>query len=264
MTAVSELLGTIANQGRSAALIGYLPVGYPTVDESIEAMVALSTNGCDIVEVGMPYSDPGMDGPVIQHAAETALENGVRTEDVFRAVSAVAEAGALPVVMTYWNIVYQYGVEAFAKRLHESGGAGIITPDLIPDEAHDWIDAASRYDLGRIFLAAPSSTPERIATIVNASSGFVYAASTMGVTGTRDTVDSHARDLVERLKTAGAEHVCVGLGVNNAQQVAELAEYADGVIVGSALVKALTSGGPDAVGELAASLHTGTLKEPTA
>lgn len=261
MTAVSDLLTRVADSGRNAAFVGYLPVGYPTVDESIEAMVQLAKNGCDIIEVGMPYSDPGMDGPVIQHAAETALENGVRTEDLFRAVEAVAQAGALPVVMTYWNIVYQYGVEAFAKRLSEAGGAGIITPDLIPDEAHEWIEAAKKYDLARIFLAAPSSTPERLAKIVNSASGFVYAASTMGVTGTRAKVDSHARDLVERLRSTGAQHVCVGLGVTNAEQVAELAECADGVIVGSALVKALTAGGPQAVGELAASLHTGTLKD---
>lgn len=260
-TAVEEVFAGIATQRRSCALIGYLPVGYPDVETSLEAMVALARGGCDIVEVGMPYSDPGMDGPVIQHAAEVALAGGVRTEDLFRAVSAVKEAGALPVVMTYWNIVYQYGVDAFAARLADSGGAGIITPDLLPDEAGDWIAASDTYGLSRIFLAAPSSTPERLATIVAGATGFVYAASTMGVTGTRESVDTQARGLVDRLRQAGARRVCVGLGVSTPAQVAQLAGYCDGVIVGSALVKELSAGGPGAVEKLVTELVAGTKLE---
>lgn len=258
---VAQALDNARVSGRSAALIGYLPVGFPTVDTSIEAMVALSKAGCDIVEVGMPYSDPGMDGPVIQRATETALAGGVRTEDVFTAVAAVAHAGAVPVVMTYWNLVYQYGVDAFAARLAECGGGGIITPDLIPDEAAAWIAASEKYGLDRIFLAAPSSTPERLDKIVANSTGFVYAASTMGVTGTRAQVDTHARELVQSLRSHGAHHVCVGLGVSTAEQVAEVSEYADGVIVGSALVKALDAGGPEAVHECVITLIPGTEKD---
>ncbi|NJE68313.1 tryptophan synthase subunit alpha [Mycobacteroides abscessus subsp. abscessus] len=257
MTTTGETVDAVAEAGRSAALIGYLPVGFPTVEGSIEAMTALVESGVDIVEVGLPYSDPGMDGPVIQRAAEAALEGGVRTKDVFTAVSAVAEAGGTAVVMSYWNLVLQYGVSAFARDLAAAGGAGIITPDLIPDEAGEWMAAADDHGLDRIFLAAPSSTPERIATIVDASRGFVYAASTMGVTGVRSSVDDHARDLVARLREAGAPHVCVGLGVSNREQAAEVAAYADGVIVGSALIRALDEGGVPALRTLAGELREG-------
>jgi tryptophan synthase alpha chain len=250
-------LDTIAEAGRSAALIGYLPVGFPSVDGSVEAMVELVRSGVDIIEVGMPYSDPGMDGPVIQRAAEAALEGGVRTKDVFTAVEAVAEAGGTAVVMSYWNLVLQYGVKNFARDLDSAGGGGIITPDLIPDEAGTWLEASDEYDLDRIFLAAPSSTPERLARTVENSRGFVYAASTMGVTGVRSSVDDHARDLVSRLKEAGAEHACVGLGVSNRYQAKEVAEYADGVIVGSALVRALDADGVSGLGRLAAELAEG-------
>lgn len=253
----STTIDGVAASGRSAALIGYLPVGFPTVPGSIDAMVELVRSGFDIVEVGMPYSDPGMDGPVIQRAAEKGLENGVRTKDVLTAVSAVAEAGGTAVVMSYWNLVLQYGVSAFARDLDSAGGAGIITPDLIPDEAADWISASDEYGLDRIFLAAPSSTPERIAKIVGSSRGFVYAASTMGVTGVRSEVDNHARDLVSRLKEAGAPRACVGLGVSTREQAAEVAEYADGVIVGSALVRALDADGVPGVASLAAELSEG-------
>jgi tryptophan synthase alpha chain len=250
-------LNAVAEAGRKAALIGYLPVGFPTVEGSIEAMVELVRSGVDIVEVGVPYSDPGMDGPVIQRAAETALAGGVRTKDVFAAVEAISAAGGTAVVMSYWNLVLQWGVRDFARDLAAAGGAGIITPDLIPDEAHDWLAASDEFDLDRIFLAAPSSTPERLIRVVEGSRGFVYAASTMGVTGVRAQVDDHARDLVARLREAGAEHACVGLGVSNREQAAEVAEYADGVIVGSALVRALDADGVSGLGRLAAELAEG-------
>lgn len=250
-------LTSVAEAGRKAALIGYLPVGFPSVEGSIEAMVELVKSGVDIVEVGMPYSDPGMDGPVIQRAAEAALSGGVRTKDVLTAVSAIAEAGGTAVVMSYWNLILQYGISDFAKDLDSAGGAGIITPDLIPDEAGPWLAAADEYDLDRIFLAAPSSTPERIARIVENSRGFVYAASTMGVTGIRSEIDDHARDLVARLKEAGAPRACVGLGVSTRAQAAEVAAYADGVIVGSALVRALENDGVSGLGKLAVELAEG-------
>jgi tryptophan synthase alpha chain len=239
---VGEVLRRCREEGR-AALIGYLPVGFPTVEGSIEAMRVLVDAGCDIVEVGVPYSDPLMDGPVIQHAAATALAGGTHVDDVFLATAAVREAGGSPLVMTYWNLVLRRGVARFAADLAAAGGAGLITPDLIPEEADDWIAASDEHGLDRVFLVAPSSTPERLVKVTRASRGFVYAASTMGVTGTRTSVDSHARDLVERTRAVSDIPVCVGLGLSRGAQAPELAAYADGVIVGSALVRTLTGDG---------------------
>ncbi|MBB3754381.1 tryptophan synthase alpha chain [Mycolicibacterium sp. BK634] len=227
---------------RRAALIGYLPTGYPSVDVSIDALVALVESGCDIVEVGVPYSDPGMDGPVIATATEAALQGGVRVRDTLRAVEAISAAGGNAVVMTYWNLMLHYGIDAWARDLASAGGLGMITPDLIPDEADEWMAASEAHDLDRIFLVAPSSTPERLAKTVEASRGFVYAASTMGVTGARDVVSSAAPELVQRVKEVSDIPVGVGLGVRSREQAAEIAAFAEGVIVGSALVSALTDG----------------------
>jgi tryptophan synthase alpha chain len=230
-------------QGRSA-LIGYLPTGYPDVPTSISAMTALVESGCDIIEVGMPYSDPGMDGPTIATATEVALRGGVRVRDSLTAVEAISKAGGRAVVMTYWNLVLHYGVDAFARDLAAAGGLGMITPDLIPDEAGEWLAVSDVHGLDRIFLVAPSSTPERLAATAMASRGFVYAASTMGVTGARDAVSNAAPELVARVKSISDIPVGVGLGVRSREQAAEIGAYADGVIVGSALVSALTEGIP--------------------
>jgi tryptophan synthase alpha chain len=227
-----------------AALIGYLPTGYPDVPTSIDAMKALTESGCDLIEVGVPYSDPGMDGPVIANAAEIALRGGVRVRDTLTAVESVSAAGGRAVVMTYWNPVLRYGIDAFARDLAAAGGYGLITPDLIPDEADEWLAASEQHHLDRIFLVAPSSTPQRLADTVAASRGFVYAASTMGVTGARDAVSNAAPELVGRVKAVSGIAVGVGLGVRSREQAAEIAGYADGVIVGSALVSALKDGLP--------------------
>ncbi len=238
MSGVSEVLAACRAEGR-AALIGYLPVGYPDVPGSIEAMVAMVEAGVDIVEVGVPYSDPLMDGPVIQRAVEAALAGGSRVVDVLDATAAVRDAGAHSLVMTYWNLVLRRGVEGFAAELAASGCSGLITPDLIPDEAGAWIAAADEHDLDRVFLVAPSSTPERLATATSASRGFVYAASVMGVTGTRTTVGNAAEGLVARTREVTDLPVCVGLGVSTREQAADVGRFADGVIVGSALVRCL-------------------------
>ena len=238
MSAVSDRLDAIRAEGR-AALIGYLPVGFPTVERSARAMVAMVEAGVDIVEVGMPYSDPVMDGPTIQAAAERALEGGTRVADTFTAVRAVVDAGAPAVVMTYYNPMLQYGIECFAEDLAEVGGSGVITPDLTPDAASLWLDAARPRDLDTIFLVAPSSTPERLHMTVSQTTGFVYAASLMGVTGERASVGGGAEALVAATRAAGAPRVCVGLGVSTGVQAADVARFADGVIVGSALVRCL-------------------------
>jgi len=261
MTALSDKLAKAKADGR-AALIGYLPVGYPSVDVSIEAMRAMVDGGADVIEVGVPYSDPVMDGPVIQAAADPAVRAGVGLTDALRAVAAVAEAGAAAVVMSYWNPIDHYGIERFAADLAAAGGSGAITPDLIPDEAVPWIAASDQHGLDRVFLVAPSSTDARIASTIAACRGFVYAASTMGVTGTRDQVGGAAQRLVARARAAAPDFpVCVGLGVSNAEQAAEVASFADGVIVGSAFVRRLlddpNAAGVSAVRELATELADG-------
>lgn len=227
---------------KRAALISYLPAGYPTVDGSIDMFKALIDGGTDIIEVGIPYSDPVMDGATIQAAAITALEAGFRVRDILRVVEAITAAGGQPVIMTYWNLVHHYGVDSFARDLANAGGLGLVTPDLIPDEADEWIAASEAHHLDRIFVVAPSSTQERLAMTAKASSGFLYAASTMGVTGARTTVDSSAPELVARIRTHSDIPVGVGLGVRSGAQATEIGSYANGVIVGSALVNAVSEG----------------------
>jgi tryptophan synthase alpha chain len=248
-------------EGR-AALIGYLPVGFPDVTGSVAAATAMVEAGVDIVELGIAYSDPVMDGPVIQDAVERALAAGVRVRDVFGAVEGIAATGAPVLVMSYFNPILRYGVDRFARDLAAAGGAGIITPDLIPDEAGEWIAASDAHDLDRVFLVAPSSTPERLASTAAASRGFVYAASTMGVTGERTSLGERAADLVADTRAAGADRVCVGLGVSTGEQAEHVAGYADGVIVGSALVRPLLqaptpAAGLDAIAAVAADLSAG-------
>ncbi|MFJ1995884.1 tryptophan synthase subunit alpha [Streptomyces asiaticus] len=249
-----ELLGSVLagakDEGR-AALVGYLPAGFPTVDGAVDAMTAMIEGGCDIVEVGLPHSDPVLDGPVIQTADDIALRNGVRIRDVIRTVGEVhARTGAPILCMTYWNPVDRYGVERFAADLAEAGGAGCILPDLPVEESEIWRKAAEQHGLATVFVVAPSSRDERLAKITAAGSGFVYAASLMGVTGTRESVGQEARALVERTRSTTSLPVCVGLGVSNATQAAEVAAFADGVIVGSAFVKRLL----DAEGDTEAGL----------
>ena len=246
-----------AKADNRAALIGYLPVGYPDVDTSIRAMKAMVDGGADIIEVGVPYSDPGMDGPTIQAAVDPAVRAGVGMIDVLRAITAVNDAGAAPVVMSYWNPIDRYGVARFAADLASAGGAGAITPDLIPDEADAWLRASDEHELDRVFLVAPSSTDARITSTTAACRGFVYAASTMGVTGARDTVASAAPELVARTRAHTDLPIGVGLGVRSREQAAEVAGFADGVIVGSAFVTAAEQGGAAGVRALAGDLAAG-------
>ncbi|CAN5353622.1 tryptophan synthase subunit alpha [soil metagenome] len=242
------------------ALIGYLPIGFPDLQTSIDAAVALVENGVDALELGLPYSDPVMDGLAIQKATQQALANGFRVRDVFTAVEAVrARVDAPVLVMTYWNPVFQYGVDRFADDLKSAGGAGLITPDITPDSAGDWLATSDRTELDRVFLAAPSSTDDRVRDTVEASRGFVYAVSTMGVTGARSQVDAAARSLVERIRAAGdaSTRTCVGVGISTGDQVAEVLAYADGAIVGAALVTALADGGVEGAARTAAALARG-------
>ncbi len=257
----------IAHAEQRGVLIGYLPVGFPDLAGSIAAMRTMVAAGVDVVEIGVPYSDPVIDGPTIQAAAQAALTSGVRVRHVFEAVEAVAEAGAAPMVMSYWNPVERYGVTEFARQLARSGGAGLVTPDLLPEEAGEWIAASDRYQLDRVFLVAPSSSDARLVSTAKACRGFVYAASVMGVTGARDATDDRAPELVRRLRTVTELPIGVGLGVSDATQAAGVAGYADAVIVGSALVRCLldapdADSGQQALHELVVSLDAAMRSRP--
>jgi tryptophan synthase alpha chain len=256
MSALAGMFTDLETEGR-AALVGYLPAGFPTVAGSADLLRAMIDGGCDLVEVGVPFSDPVLDGPVIQHAAQTALADGFRIRDLFAVVDNVTAAGGRAVVMTYFNPVLAYGVDKFARDLAAAGGSGVITPDLIVDEAGPWLAAAAAAELDPIFLVAPSSSAERIALTADATSGFLYAASTMGVTGARNQVSAAAPELVARCRAITDLPIGVGLGVRTGEQAAQIAEFADAVIVGSAFVSAAERGGPSAVTELAAELAQG-------
>ncbi|GAA1911648.1 tryptophan synthase subunit alpha [Nocardioides lentus] len=245
-----------------AVLIGFLPAGFPDVATSVRAMTAMVEAGVDVVEVGLPYTDPVLDGPVIQAAAQQALENGCRTGEVLDIVGEVAATGAPTLVMTYWNPVLAHGVEHFADRMVAAGGAGLITPDLTPDHGRDWSAAADERGLDKVFLVAPSSTDVRVASTAAACRGFVYATAVMGVTGARATTSGLAGPLVARTRAVTDTPVGVGLGVSNGDQAAEVASYADAVIVGSAFVRCLldapdTESGLAALRDVAADLAEG-------
>ncbi len=255
MSGTIELLSATLAKAKSedrAALVAYLPAGFPTVDGAIEAVKAVIAGGADVVEIGLPHSDPVLDGAIIQTADDIALRGGVKIADTLRTVREAYEATGAPIlVMTYWNPIDRYGVERFTAELAEAGGAGCILPDLPVQESALWREHAAEHGLATVFVVAPSSKDERLATITAAGSGFVYAASLMGVTGTRESVGNQAADLVRRTRATSDLPVCVGLGVSNAAQAKEVAGFADGVIVGSAFVKLLLDA-PDLPAGLAA------------
>ena len=255
LTVLDEVFTTARAESR-AALIAYLPAGYPTVAGSTGLLTQALDAGADLVEVGVPYSDPVLDGPVIQRAVDAALRGGVRVRDTLSVVETLASRGGRAVVMTYWNPVLRYGPEAFARDLAAAGGLGVITPDLVPDEEHGWLAATTAHDIAPIFLVAPSSSEQRIASTASVTRGFLYAASTMGVTGARDAVAGTATTLVERVRRHTDLPVGVGLGVRSGAQASEVAEFADGVIVGSALVSAAEHGRA-AVARLTSELAAG-------
>ncbi|WP_430592952.1 tryptophan synthase subunit alpha [Humidisolicoccus flavus] len=244
------------------ALVGYLPLGYPDLEQSVAAAVTLAESGATVLELGIPYTDPALDGPVIQAATTESLARGFRLRDTFTAIEAIREKTDVPLlVMTYWNPVLAFGVDRFAAELARAGGAGLITPDLVPENAAEWIEASDRHDLDRVFLAAPSSSESRLRTVIDSSRGFVYTVSTMGTTGVRQDVDTAAKTLTARLRDLDAEMCCVGLGISTAKQVSDVLEYADGAIVGSAFVTALRDGGISQLEATASALAAGTMSQ---
>jgi tryptophan synthase alpha chain len=258
---VAVAFGKAAAENR-AALVGYLPAGFPDKNTAIKAALEMARAGADVIEVGLPYSDPLMDGPVIADAVYQSLKRGTRVKDVLETVEAISGAGTAALVMTYWNPVDHYGVDAFARDLASAGGSGLITPDLTPEESGDWPRIADKYGLDRVYLVAPSSPEARIEAVTRLCRGFVYAASLMGITGTRDAVSASAAGLVARTREHTTLPVAVGLGVSTPEQAAQVAGFADGVIVGSAFVRRLAEAataadGISAVRELATALAAG-------
>jgi len=271
MSAVGDAFEKAAAEHR-AAVVGYLPAGFPSVDGAVAAAVAMAEAGADVLEIGLPYSDPLMDGPVIQEAVHRALSGGTRVADVLATVEAVASAGVPVLIMTYWNPVDHYGVAAFARDLAAAGGSGLITPDLTPEEAGPWLAAADDHGLDRVFLVAPSSSEQRLELITGACRGFVYAASLMGTTGARQALSGQAAGLVSRVREHTSLPVAVGLGVRDGAQAAQVAGFADGVIVGSAFIQLLLAAPDLAAGleqvrglaaELAAGARAGSRPEPS-
>ena len=235
-TKLSELFAKTKAEKR-AALIGYLPAGFPSKLESIEFIKAMIDGGVDAVEVGFPYSDPVMDGPIIQQASEISLQNKTKAEDVLSLQADVAKLNVPAVVMSYWNPIERYGSDKFLTKMKSINGAGVITPDLTIDESGEWITNCRKTEIDSIFVVAPNTSDERLAQVTKLCTGFIYAASIMGVTGTRTAVSSQAKDLVTRIRKFSNLPVAVGLGVSNREQAKEVAQYADGVIVGSAFIK---------------------------
>jgi len=260
MTALDNLFTKVRAENR-AALIAYIPAGFPTQAGCQRVIAAFIAGGVDAIEIGFPYSDPVMDGPTIQAAAVTSLENGTGAAEVFQAL-ATASAQVPAVVMTYWNPIEKYGVNEFSAAIAANGGSGVITPDLTIEESQGWISATDNSAINPIYVVAPSTSDARLAQVTAKCSGFVYVASVMGVTGARTSVSTGAADLVARVRKTTSLPVAVGLGVSTREQAKGVAAYADGVIVGSAFIKAIQDA-PDeesglaAVTELAAELSKG-------
>lgn len=228
-----------AKEANRAALIGYIPAGFPTIEGCTAAIDVLVKAGFDAIEIGYPYSDPVMDGPIIQEAADLALRNGVKAQDVLATLAHTSRTGAAALVMTYWNPIEQFGADEFAGAIAAAGGSGVITPDLSFEQAHPWKASATKSGINTIFVVAPSTTGERLKKVASITSGFIYAASLMGVTGTRHSISHSAQELVTRIRQVTDLPIAVGLGVSTPEQAQEVALYADGVIIGSALIKEL-------------------------
>lgn len=264
MTTPLEKLFHSAKQQNRAILIGYLPAGFPTQKKSKKIIKAMLDGGVEAIEIGFPYSDPVMDGPVIQAASEQAIENGAGVSEVFDLLQTSVNYGAPSVIMSYWSPIEKYGVNQFAAQVAKCGGSGVITPDLTFEESGQWKVEAGKNSINRIYVVAPSTTNDRLTKVASECSGFIYAASLMGVTGARNSVSANAKQLVERIRAVSQTSVAVGLGVSNKEQAKEVATYADGVIVGSAFIKVIQEFGSGRKGlkkvkALAKSLSEGVL-----
>jgi tryptophan synthase alpha chain len=259
MSRISECFVRARAEGRGA-FVAYLTAGYPSLAATVEIALALEAAGVDVLELGVPFSDPVADGPVIQRASEAALAAGATLEGCLGAAAAIAGRTRMPIVLfSYFNPLFQYGLDRLAGRLADTGVGGLLVTDVIPEEAAPLLDAMRPRDVDTVFLVAPTSSDARIARIAAVTRGFVYAVSRTGVTGARETVSDRAGPLVGRIRNHTDLPVAVGFGISSAEQVAEIWRIADGAVVGSRLVSEIARDpeAPDLaerVGACAASL----------
>src|SRR5205085_1522727 len=247
---------------KSALVMPFLVCGYPDADTFVDIGAAAEEAGGGVLEIGIPFSDPIMDGPVIQEATNAVLTKGQRTADAIELIARAAEVTGRPIVaMTYYNLIFRYGLDEFARALANAGATGAIVPDLSVEDSGPWRDACGRAGIAPVFIAAQTSPPERLRAIAAAARGFVYAASLLGVTGVRESMDDRARALVASIREETDLPVAVGIGVSTAEHARAVASYADGVIVGSAVVKRISGSSSPArdVGAFVSDLVTAVL-----
>lgn len=238
---------------REGALVTFITAGDPSIQDTPALVSTLASAGADIVELGIPYSDPLADGPIIQMSSQRALDAGVTPDTVLQMVRDIRTRTEVPIVlMTSYNLALKYGLERFAHIFGDAGADGAILTDLPPEEAAPWKAAAEKHGIATIFLIAPTSTPERIALIAKNTTGFIYCVSRTGVTGTRSELPPELQTLLARIRFASDKPICVGFGVSRPEHVTQVIKNADGAVIGSALVDFLheTAGKPEQMGEL--------------
>lgn len=237
MSSVAEAFAR-CNSQNSKTLVCFVVGGDPSIQELTNILQALQEGGADIIEIGIPFSDPIADGPTIQAASQRALDRGTNPVQIMEVIRK-AQLKVPIVLMGYTNTALRMGLKEFAKRCVDSGVSGVILSDLIPEEAEDWITIARKVDLDTIFLVAPTSTETRIQLACKSSSGFVYCVSRTGVTGAQATLPDELQTTVQKIRTITSMPICVGFGISSQQQVKAVCQIADGVVVGSYLVETI-------------------------
>jgi tryptophan synthase alpha chain len=244
---MSRIASVFSRTGHKA-LIPYVTVGYPSVEDTLKVVPLLAGSGCDIAELGIPFSDPLADGATIQKASFYALKNGVTPKLCLEVAEKLSRKVDIPLVfMTYFNPVLSYGLEEFCAACARSGVDGLIIPDLPPDEASELEDVTRRHNLDLIYLLAPTSSDERIRLVAERARGFIYLVSVTGVTGARASLPSELNSFVGRVRKAAKQPLCVGFGISTPEQARQVAEIADGVIVGSRIIQLMETKGLAAV-----------------